>query len=62
MDVTGAACGPYSLGGGVTSEDMAIIVHTHNQLRSKLATGQETQGYPGPHPQAADMMQMVRQI
>ena len=35
------------------------IVRVHNELRAKLANGQETFGKPGPQPPAADMETMV---
>ena len=35
------------------------ILDTHNQLRARLARGEEARGSPGPQPPAADMLKMV---
>ena len=35
------------------------ILDTHNQLRARLARGEEARGSPGPQPPAADMRKMV---
>ena len=34
-------------------------MRVHNELRAKVANGQEKRGKPGPQPPAADMEQMV---
>ena len=38
--------------------DQQAIVAKHNDLRRKVAKGQETQGNPGPQPAAANMREM----
>ena len=35
------------------------IVSKHNELRAKVANGQETQGVDGAQPKAANMMELV---
>ena len=52
------SCGDV-LASGVDAEAQALIVDHHNNLRSKVATGQEGRGNPGPQSSAADMLQMV---
>ena len=42
----------------MSPSDQQSIVAAHNELRSKVAQGQETRGRPGPQPPAADMMEM----
>lgn len=34
----------------LTDEERHEIVQTHNRLRAKVASGQETRGSPGPQP------------
>ncbi|MPC16432.1 CRISP/Allergen/PR-1 [Portunus trituberculatus] len=51
----GPRCGPQVRGSGVSSEDAAVIVALHNELRSKVARGEETRGAPGPQPSGANM-------
>ena len=43
---------------GVTAADQQTILDLHNQLRRKVAKGQERQGNPGPQPPAANMREM----
>ncbi|CAG0896155.1 unnamed protein product [Darwinula stevensoni] len=50
-------CG--SVDGFGVSDEKSIIVDAHNRLRTKVATGQETQGNPGPQPSASNMRRMV---
>lgn len=45
---------------GLTKEEKQRIVDLHNELRQKVAKGQETQGSPGPQPPAKDMPDVVR--
>lgn len=54
----GKACGQRVPVRGVTEEAAAVIVAQHNQLRARVALGQETKGAPGPQPRAANMLQM----
>ena len=35
------------------------MVEAHNVLRSRVATGAEARGAPGPQPPAADMKELV---
>ncbi|PNF13824.1 hypothetical protein B7P43_G12435, partial [Cryptotermes secundus] len=42
-----------------TDADKQTIVDAHNNLRRKLAKGQETRGNPGPQPPAANMKKMT---
>ena len=55
----GPRCGPRVRGSGVSSEDAAVIVALHNELRSKVARGEETRGDPGPQPSGANMRALV---
>ena len=71
----GRACGGRALGRGVTRAEVGgalqlvmvvmmvlqveTILDTHNQLRARLARGEEARGSPGPQPPAADMRKMV---
>ncbi|XP_063586866.1 CRISP/Allergen/PR-1-like [Penaeus indicus] len=54
----GPTCGSQVPGRGVSAQDAALIVAQHNQLRSRVAMGQEGRGAPGPQPQAANMRLM----
>lgn len=40
---------------GLTPEEKRDIVNRHNELRRKVASGQETKGNPGPQPAAVSM-------
>ncbi|XP_042240701.1 CRISP/Allergen/PR-1-like [Homarus americanus] len=51
----GPRCGSQVMARGVGAQDAAAIVAQHNQLRSRVAMGQERRGDPGPQPQAANM-------
>ncbi|KAJ8674847.1 hypothetical protein QAD02_010633 [Eretmocerus hayati] len=44
-----------NLGGAITDSDKNLIVNRHNQLRRRVANGQETKGRPGPQPAARSM-------
>ncbi|KAJ8674849.1 hypothetical protein QAD02_010635 [Eretmocerus hayati] len=44
-----------NLGGAITASDKNLIVKRHNQLRRRVANGQETEGSPGPQPAARSM-------
>ena len=56
----GRKCGASGpVGTGLTDGQKASIVSAHNSLRSKVATGAEGRGSPGPQPPAADMMEMT---
>ncbi|XP_011705977.1 PREDICTED: venom allergen 3-like, partial [Wasmannia auropunctata] len=49
-----AACGDsYSI--GLSDAEKRTIVNKHNELRRKVASGQETRGKPGPQPAAVSM-------
>jgi len=54
----GPQCG-ISLNQGFTESEKLKIVEMHNKLRSKLASGDEKRGQPGPQGPAADMMELV---
>ena len=54
----GPKCGQV-LGSGITRQDKEEILRVHNELRAKVANGQEKRGKPGPQPPASDMEQMV---
>ena len=43
----------------ITEEQKKIIVDKHNELRRKVAKGQETQGSNGAQPAASNMKEMV---
>ena len=47
------------LGQGVTAAEKAKIVDLHNQLRLKVAKGQEPGGGRNRFPPAADMMELI---
>lgn len=44
---------------GLEDDEKKLSIDLHNQLRAKLARGEEIRGHPGPQPPAANMMQMV---
>ena len=54
----GDKCGKV-LGSGISGQDEKEILRVHNELRAKIANGQERRGKPGPQPPAANMEQMV---
>ncbi len=43
----------------MTGAERRLVVDLHNQLRSKVAQGQEGRGQPGPQPPAANMMELT---
>ena len=43
----------------MTAEEKAVLVDKHNELRRKVAKGQESQGSPGPQPGASNMNELV---
>lgn len=53
----GDKCGKV-LGSGISGQDEKEILRVHNELRAKIANGQERRGKPGPQPPAANMEQM----
>ena len=46
----------------MTDEQKQSIVDKHNELRRKVAKGQETQGSNGAQPAASNMKEMVKDI
>ncbi|XP_011705978.1 PREDICTED: venom allergen 3-like, partial [Wasmannia auropunctata] len=40
---------------GLNNVEKKTILDKHNQLRQKVASGQETRGKPGPQPMAVNM-------
>lgn len=44
---------------GITDEDKELILKMHNELRAKVAKGNESLGLPGPQPSAARMHQLI---
>lgn len=59
--VFGSNCGSSGpISSGITDQaDKDAIVAKHNELRAKVASGDETQGVGGGQPAAADMREMV---
>ena len=58
--VNTAQCGSQICSLGITTaEDKKVLVDTHNDLRRKVAKGEETRGHPGPQPGASNMNQLV---
>jgi len=55
----GSKCANPIFSGVTNSADKQTIVDTHNNLRRKVAKGQESRGNPGPQPPAANMRQLV---
>ncbi|XP_069981484.1 venom allergen 5-like isoform X2 [Penaeus vannamei] len=55
----GPTCGSQVPERGVSVKDAALILTLHNQLRTRVAMGKESQGAPGPQPHAANMRLMV---
>ena len=49
---------PKKQSDGVSAADQQVIVDKHNELRRKVAKGEETQGKPGPQPSATNMREM----
>lgn len=43
----------------MTQKEKDSIVRKHNELRRKVAKGQEQRGVPGPQPTASDMAELV---
>ena len=56
---TNERCGRVVLQGVSDDQERDLIVDLHNQLRAKIANGQELRGDPGPQPMAANMMELV---
>lgn len=56
----GPRCGDEVQLRGVNPQDAALILAQHNQLRSRVAIGQEGRGAPGPQPQASNMRLLVK--
>ncbi|XP_071446283.1 venom allergen 5-like [Hetaerina americana] len=54
----GPACGDLK-NGGFNAEEKKLALARINEYRNKVALGKETQGNPGPQPQAADMMEVT---
>ena len=53
-------CGSQICVLGITSdEDQAAIVNKHNELRRKVAKGEENRGVTGAQPPAANMNELV---
>jgi hypothetical protein len=44
---------------GLDSSERELALDLHNEKRSKVASGKERRGSPGPQPTAANMMEMV---
>ena len=44
---------------GLDESEKRLATQLHNQLRAKLARGEEIRGHPGPQPSASNMMQMA---
>ena len=42
------------------ASDKDLILNFHNEMRNKVASGQETRGAPGPQPPATNMQGVVR--
>ena len=59
-DSYGSAC-KYSVATNIriSKEDQETIVKIHNDLRRKVAKGEETRGDPGPQPSASNMRELV---
>jgi hypothetical protein len=62
MQGYGSKCGQPIHSGVTSSSEKQKIVDAHNNLRRKVAKGQETQGKPGPQPSAANMKKIVSLI
>lgn len=43
----------------ISAEDKIQIVNLHNDLRRRIALGNETRGLTGPQPKASNMRQLV---
>ena len=56
---TNERCGRVALQGVSDDQERDLIVDLHNQLRAKIANGQELRGDPGPQPMAGNMMELV---
>merc|ERR1719245_2448515 len=55
----GPACNGKPLARGITEQEKQEILDIQNKLRSKIATGKERRGKPGPQPGASNMKIMV---
>ncbi|EZA55695.1 Venom allergen [Ooceraea biroi] len=44
---------------GLTDSEKKFIVKKHNELRQRVASGQETRGSPGPQPPASNMQDLT---
>jgi hypothetical protein len=55
----GASCLAPTFTGVTSDADKQAILDAHNNLRRKIAKGQETRGNPGSQPTAANMKKIV---
>ena len=44
---------------GLTQQEKNQVLDLHNKLRSRVATGSEQRGVPGPQPEAGDMLELT---
>ena len=53
------ACTAKTVERDLTEAAKQALVDKHNELRRKVAKGEETRGHPGPQPPASNMNQLV---
>jgi hypothetical protein len=58
----GANCLTPIYSGVTNAADKQAVLDAHNNLRRKIAKGQETRGNTGPQPTAANMRKLVSKI
>ncbi len=59
----GASCSDVNkIASKLSASNIETVVKAHNDLRRKVAKGEEKRGNPGPQPSASNMMKLVSSL